>query len=126
MEKLDLITLEYKDIFDKNRDKKIEFSKELLPEPYNQNSLFVVKVDGESMQPVINDRALVVADLSQKEIINDSIYLVYKDDKMWIKKAFIKETEKKFISINSDYSHLVYDLDDVHVVAKVLLTFTSF
>ena len=126
MEELDLITLEYKDVFDKNRDKKVEFSKDLLPKEYNLNSLFIVKVDGKSMQPVINDRALVVADLSQKEIINDSIYLVYKENKMWIKKAFISGDETKFISINSDYSHLVYGLKEVHVVAKVLLTFRTF
>ncbi len=126
MENLDLITLEYKDIFDDNRDKKIEFSKSLLLRPYNLKSLFVVKVDGKSMQPVINDRALVIADLSQKEIINDSIYLIYKEDRMWIKKAFVSSSEIKFISINTEYSHLVYDLKDVHVVAKVLLTFTNF
>lgn len=78
------------------------------------------------MQPVINDRALVIADLSQKEIINDSIYLIYKEDRMWIKKAFVSSSEIKFISINTEYSHLVYDLKDVHVVAKVLLTFTNF
>ncbi|WP_072681948.1 S24 family peptidase [Arcobacter sp. LA11] len=126
MEKLDLITLEYKDIFDNNKDKKIEFSKDLLPKKYNLNSLFVVRVDGESMQPVINDRALVVADLSQKEIINDSIYLVYKENKMWIKKALILDGKTRFVSINSDYSHLIYDLKDIHVVAKVLLTFRTF
>lgn len=126
MEKSNLISLEYKDIFDKNKDKKIEFSKDLLVNEYNLNSLFVVKVDGKSMQPVINDRALVVADLSQKEVIHDGIYLVYKEDKMWIKKAYVVKDERKFISINSDFSHLVYDLKDVHVVAKVLLTFTNF
>lgn len=125
MEKSNLISLEYKDIFDNNKDKKIEFSKDLLVNEYNLSSLFVVKVDGKSMQPVINDRALVVADLSQKEVIHDGIYLVYKEDKMWIKKASILNDEIKFISINSDFSHLVYDLNDVHIVAKVLLTFTN-
>ena len=77
------------------------------------------------MQPVINHKALVVADLSQKDIKNEKIYIVYYNNKMWIKKALIKENKTAFVSINKDYSHLVYDFEDVHVVAKVLLTFTK-
>jgi len=38
----------------------------LIPKFYD--SLFVIKVDGKSMEPVIKDRTLVVADLSQREV----------------------------------------------------------
>ena len=75
------------------------------------------------MQPVINDRAVIVADLSQKELVNDKIYLVYYDEKMWVKKY--DENKELFYSINSDFSHLIYPKDDVHLVAKVLITFTN-
>ena len=122
---MDLITLEYKDIFDSNKDKKLKFSKDLFSSFYNEKSLFALRVDGQSMQPVINDKALIVADLSQKEIQNESIYLVYKDNRMWVKKALINNTNKTFVSINNEYSHLVYKEEEVHVVAKVLLTFTN-
>lgn len=118
------IKLEYQDYFDDNKNKFLEFSKDLINEPYNLKSLMALKVDGKSMQPVINDKALVVADLSQKELLDASIYLVYKDNRMWIKKYDLKN--ETFVSINKDFAHLVYDLKDVHLVAKVLLTFTTF
>jgi phage repressor protein C with HTH and peptisase S24 domain len=121
----DLITLEYKDVFDNNEDKKIEFSSTLLKEPYNIGSLFALKVDGESMQPVIKNRSIVIADLSQKEITDESIYLIYHDNKMWVKKAKKDDTGTSFVSINREYSHLVYKQNEVHLVAKVILTFTN-
>lgn len=125
MSSSNLITLEYKDIFDDNKNKQVQFSNTLLTKPFVLESLFPLLVDGKSMEPMINDRALVVADLSQKDIISDAIYIIYKEDKMWVKKAVDFEGEVKFVSINKDFSHLIYDRKDVHVVAKVLLTFTN-
>ncbi|PHO10102.1 peptidase [Malaciobacter canalis] len=123
---MDILTLDYVDVFDENKSKKLSFSKELLDENIKESSLFVLRVDGKSMQPVINHKALVVADLSQKDIKNEKIYIVYYNNKMWIKKALIKQNKTVFVSINKDYSHLVYEFKDVHVVAKVILTFTKF
>lgn len=57
------IVLTYLDVFDENKQKSLEFSKYLLEDEVNKDSLFVLRVDGESMQPVINHKALVVADL---------------------------------------------------------------
>lgn len=125
MNSSNLITLEYKDIFDNNINKKIEFSSNLLKQPYTLGSLFPLLVDGKSMEPMIKHKALIVADLSQKEIIDDSIYIIYKEDKMWVKKASKIDNKIKFISLNKDFSHLVFEQKDVHVVAKVLLTFTT-
>jgi len=66
---LSLITLQYIDALESNNEKKVlEFSASLLKEPVNKDSLFVIKVDGKSMEPVIKDRTLVVADLSQREV----------------------------------------------------------
>ena len=117
------ITLEYIDIFDNNKTKELVFSKHLLKSKYNEKSLFALLVDGKSMQPEINDRDVIVADLSLKELIDEKIYLVYYEEKMWVKK-YDKEKEI-FFSINPDFSHLVYKKDEVHVVAQVLLTFTT-
>ncbi len=123
---MSLISLEYNEIVDnKVQKRQIEFSKSLLKEPYLINSLFITKVDGQSMQPKINDKALVVADLSQTEYIDEGIFLVYYEDKMWIKQAKKIEDKEYFVSINKDFSHLVYKHDEVRVIAKVLLTFTN-
>ena len=124
---MNLISLDYSEIIDKKVvNKKLEFSSYLLKEPYKIDSLFVSKVDGKSMEPKINDASLVVADLSQNKFINESIFLVFYKDRMWIKKSTLIDGIEHFISINSDYSHLVYKRDDVRIIAKVLLTFTNF
>lgn len=122
-----LITLEYVDTLDADNEKKVlNFSTSLLKEPVNKSSLFVIQVDGKSMQPVIKDRTLVVADLSQKELQDGGIYLVYYDNKMWIKQAKEKLSGMTLVSINEEYSHLVYKAEDVRVVAKAVLSFNTF
>lgn len=120
---MDTIKLEYKDVFDENKTKELIFSKHLLYKPFNEKSLFALLVDGKSMQPVINHKAVVVADLSQKELIDDGIYLVYYENRMWVKRYSLNK--KEFFSINPDFSHLLYKEDEVHLVAKVILTFTT-
>ncbi|WP_375724661.1 peptidase [Arcobacter sp. KX21116] len=119
-----MINLEYTDIFDDNKIKKIQFSKHLIKTPYKEKSLFAILVDGKSMEPVINHKAVIIADLSNKELEDSSIYLVYYENKMWVKKYDL--LNKIFISINPDFSHLVYKEEDIHLVAKVILTFTTF
>lgn len=109
----------------KNEKKVLEFSEGLLPVNINKTSLFVITVDGESMQPVIKDRTLVVADLSQRDLQDEGIYLIYYDNKMWIKKAKQESDEMLLVSINEAYSHLVYKQSDVRVVAKAVLAFNS-
>ena len=123
---MNTIKLEYHQEIDlKIVKKELEFSKDLLKQPYALESLFVIQVDGKSMQPHINDKALVVADLSQKEFENKGIFLVYKDDKMWIKKALIIDEKEFFVSINPNFSHLVYKKEESRIVAKAILTFTN-
>ena len=122
---MSLICLEYKDFFDNNKEKKLEFSENLLLSSYNVKSLFALKVDGESMQPVINDKALIVSDLSQKNIENESIYVVYNAGRMWVKKAIIDKNLTTFVSINKKFAHLIFNEKDTRVIGKVLLTFTN-
>ena len=123
---MNTIKLEYnQEINGKVEKKELEFSKDLLKSPYKLESLFVIQVDGKSMQPLINDKALVVADLSFKEFGNDGIFLVYKDNKMWIKKAKTIDNKEYFVSINPDFSHLIYKKEESRIIAKAILTFTS-
>ena len=124
---MSLVILEYVDVLGgKNEKKVLKFSMDLLPEPVNKESLFVIKVDGESMQPVIKDRALVVADLSQRVVETEGIYLVYQNNSMWIKQAKQENAGITFVSINKAFSHLVYNEVEVRVVAKVVLSFSTF
>ncbi len=124
---MSLITLDYVDTLDGKIEKKVlEFSADLLPKNVNKQSLFVIKVDGQSMQPVIKDRTIVVADLSQRILEDKSIYLVYKDDRMWIKQAKKEDFGMTFVSINKAFSHLCYKEEEVRVIAKAVLSFNTF
>jgi phage repressor protein C with HTH and peptisase S24 domain len=120
---MSIIKLEYTDVFDDNKIKDLTFSKHLINSEFKEESLFTLLVDGESMQPVINDRAVVVADLSNKNLVDEKIYLLYYENRMWVKKYSLEN--KNFYSINPEFSHLIYKEDEVHVVAKVLITFTN-
>ncbi len=120
------IKLEYhREIDNKIVKKELEFEEDLIKVPYSKTSLFVSKVKGKSMQPQIADKSLVVADLSQKEFENEAIFLIYKDDNMWIKKASLIEQKEFFVSINPDFSHLVYKKKDCRIIAKVLIYFEN-
>lgn len=119
----DIIVLEYTDVFDENKVKSLVFSKHLITQDFNEQSLFAILIDGKSMEPNITHKSVLIADLSQKELIDEKIYLVYYDNKMWVKKYSNKD--EQFISINPDFSHLVYKIKDVHIVARVVLTFKN-
>ena len=106
--------------------KELEFEENLIKVPFSITSLFVSKVEGKSMQPLIMDNALVVADLSQKDFENESIFLIYKDENMWLKKGIIINSNEFFISINPDFSHLTFKREDCRIIAKVLVYFNNF
>lgn len=121
-----IIEIEYNDYINGKSIKKVfELEKNLIKEDYSESSLFVSKVEGESMQPLIKDNAFVIADLSKKEFINEDIFLIFKENKMWIKKAFILNAEELFVSINPKFSHLKYKKEDCRIIAKVLLFFND-
>lgn len=121
-----LISLDYKVIQGEEViEKKIEFSSSLLNSDYTLESLFAVTVEGESMQPLILNNSLVIADLSQKTLVDEAIYLLYYGSKMWIKRYKQVEDESTFISINPDFSHLIYPASQCHLIGRVLLTFTK-
>ena len=106
--------------------KELEFEENLIKIPFSKSSLFVSKVEGKSMQPLIMDNALVVADLSQKDFENESIFLIYKDENMWLKKGSIVNSNEFFVSINPNFSHLTYKREDCRIIAKVLIYFNNF
>lgn len=103
----------------------VHFSKSLLKAPYSEASLFVISVQGRSMEPHILDGSIVVADLSRTRFEPEAVFLVQHQGQLWIKKARLIEDEAFFVSLNPEFEHLVYALDQVRIVAKALLTFTN-
>lgn len=125
--RMDLIKLEYINSQNDHKKESLEFSKKLLKTPYNEASLFVMSVEGESMQPLIQNKALVIADLSQKGLISEGVYIVENEENIWIKQAIFNSlcNEFTFVSYNESFSHLVFKEKEVRIVARVLLTFTN-
>lgn len=124
---MSVITLQYHEVINGMVLKKeLNFSESLLKPPYQKKSLFVMQVQGKSMQPMIQDEALVVADLSNKEFQEEGIFIVEFEKKMWIKQAKTLNNEKKLVSINPEFSHLVYEFTQARIIAKAVLTFTTF
>ena len=119
-----IIKLSYYD-FEKNKKEELEFSSSLIKEEFDESSLYLIKIKGESMQDLIMDDSLIVASLKIGKIKNNSIYIIEHNKQIWIKKAKITDTEKKFVSINKNYLHLEYKLGDVRIIAKAILTFTN-
>lgn len=115
--------MQYIDVFDEQKTKNLVFSKHLIKNDFKESSLFALLVDGESMQPVINHKAVIVVDLSQKEFTDEGIYVLHHEARIWVKKYDLEN--KKFVSINPKYAHLVYSQDDIHIVGRVLITFTN-
>ncbi len=52
-----------------------------------------------------------------------AVYMSCIMSKMWVKKYDLKS--ETFVSINPKYAHLVYSQEDVHLVGRVLITFTN-
>lgn len=115
------IELEYVDALGSKERQTLAFSDSLLDAFYKRESLFVMQVDGCSMEPLILDGALVVADLSQTSLIENAIYIISHDAKTWIKRY----KKSRFISLNQDFAHLIYPSSKCRVIARVLLTFTK-
>lgn len=116
---METISLEYTDVFDENKIKTVSFEKSSINEEFNTSSLFATMVDGQSMQPLISHKAILIVDISKKDLIDKENYLIYYENKMWIKR-YEKKSES-FVSINPKYKHLVYTKNDVHIVGKVIL-----
>lgn len=116
---METITLEYTDVFDNNKIKTISFEESMIKQSFNKESLFASLVDGQSMQPLITHKAIIVTDISKKDLFHEDNYLIYYENRMWIKKY--DDKIKSFVSINPNYKHLVYSLNEVHIVGKVLL-----
>lgn len=121
----DLITLEY---YNQNVKQKevLRFSPSLLKGKPRLSSLFVIKIEGESMQDLIQDQSLIVASLDVDTLSDACLYLIDYENRLWLKKAKKIKNTFVFISINKKFSHLIFKKEEIRVVAKVLASFASF
>jgi repressor LexA len=83
----------------------------------------IIKVFGESMNPLINDNSLIFIDTSIKDIKDKNIYVVNLTGEIFIKQIIIKKDYYHLKSINPDYEDI--KVKDLVVIGKVTGVFNK-
>lgn len=83
----------------------------------------IIKVFGESMNPLIKDNSLIFVDTSIKDIKNKHIYVVNLTGEIFIKQIIIKKDYYYLTSINPDYEDI--KVKDLVVIGKVTGVFNK-
>ena len=79
-----------------------------------------IKVKGDSMQPRLYDKDIVILDTSVKTFINDDMYAFEYDGACFIKKLQLAGKCLKAVSLNSEYAPWNIEHEDLlHIVGKV-------
>lgn len=83
----------------------------------------IIKVFGESMNPLIKDNSLIFIDISIKDIKDKNIYAVNLTGEIFIKQIIIKKDYYYLTSINPDYEDI--KVKDFVVIGKVTGVFNK-
>lgn len=83
----------------------------------------IIKVFGESMNPLIKDNSLIFVNTSIKDIKNKNIYVVNLTGEIFIKQIIIKKDYYYLTSINPDYEDI--KVKDLVVIGKVTGVFNK-
>lgn len=113
------INLSYYDLENKKL-KNINFPCSLIKEEYKEKELFLLSIDGKSMENIIPDASLVLATLNIKDLELNKIYVIENNKKLWVKIFKYINNEYIFSSINKDYTHIFFYKKDVRVIARFL------
>lgn len=88
--------------------------------PQDQSNIKMIRVEGDSMEPTIQDGAFVVIDQTKCEKV-DGIYAVLLDDNVLIKRLqFNMDGTTKIISDNEKYEPKIYNPSESQLFFKIL------
>jgi phage repressor protein C with HTH and peptisase S24 domain len=83
----------------------------------------LLSVQGESMQPIIQDGSIVFVDKSKMSINDSSIYAILIEDEVFIKKIEQNNDEYILKSINSQYQDI--KTKELKIIGKVIGVLTK-
>ncbi|EJX5614654.1 LexA family transcriptional regulator [Vibrio parahaemolyticus] len=94
-----------------------------LPSSVNFQNIIALKVDGDSMEPLISDMAIVLIDTSDKRIVDGKIYVYKQEDILRVKRLEYSVNGLIIKSINPEYAdekvtHQLFD--SFCVIGRVL------
>jgi SOS-response transcriptional repressor LexA len=89
--------------------------------PSNSNQMEAINVDGESMEPTLQDGSIVFIDRTQTNINKDGIYIASTTTGLFIKRVRERaDGMVELISDNKDYSPEIMLVDEVKIVGRVV------
>ncbi|UNB47629.1 XRE family transcriptional regulator [Staphylococcus coagulans] len=88
---------------------------------YIPNHDFALQVNGDSMEPLFEDKEIIFVDKT-KQINSGQIGIFVIDGEAYLKKVFISDKGIRLVSLNSKYPDLHFDSShDIKVAGKVIL-----
>lgn len=78
---------------------------------WNISNLAVFTVDGESMLPTLVSGERIVIDISKKEVIDNKIFAICRDNIVLIKRLFIHPVTRKVMVKSDNQNHKEFDFE---------------
>ncbi|PLY08421.1 MAG: LexA family transcriptional repressor [Arcobacter sp.] len=79
----------------------------------------VLQVFGESMEPDIKEGSLIFVDKTQRDIKQDSIYMIRVNDSLYIKSIKQDKSNITLISTNTAFDDIHYNIDEIDIIGRV-------
>lgn len=86
----------------------------------NPNNIKMLRVQGDSMQPTINDGDWVWVDISNNFISSDGMYLIKMHTGLAVKRLQSGLNNIKIKSDNPTYSDITADIGEINIIGKVV------
>lgn len=89
--------------------------------PYSNKECIGVIVNGDSMEPKIPDKSIVIVDTSVKELKNKNVGVFIINEESYVKRVMKTEKSEFLTSDNPNYPPIFFnDYDNITVVGKVV------
>lgn len=87
----------------------------------NKRNLFLIAIEGDSMEPTILDGDIVMIDKGRNEIRTGKIYAIGVSDTIMIKRLeLLPNSQVKIISDNQTYSPYIIDGKELRIIGQVV------
>ena len=117
-------------VYDENTVKNIKISSAIINIKTGDKVCFI-NATGNSMQPVIDDRDLLLVDLSNKDFIDEGIYVVRLENTLLVKRLQKIPNGIVLISDNPQYAPITlnsenFNVNDAAIIGKVISVIKNF
>ena len=117
-------------VYDENSVKHLQISSAIINISTGDN-VCLINATGNSMQPVIDDRDLLLVDLTHKDFIDEGIYVVRLENTLLVKRLQKIPNGIVLISDNPQYEKIILNSDnfnenDAAIIGKVISVIKNF